>query len=167
MTEIRRQTVKGLREGNVFSRTRTFTESDTVRFAEISRDHNPVHFDERFSRAKKLRGPICHGLLVAGLLTEIGGQIGWLASRMDFRFLRPVYFGDTITCRLTIQTIDARGRAVAESTFTNQSGDVVIKAGLFGILPQAEERRILQDILESEAFPGHGAERGGKHSGPE
>ncbi len=27
-----------------------------------------------------------HGLLVGSMLTEIGGQLGWLATEMDFKF---------------------------------------------------------------------------------
>lgn len=30
---------------------------------------------------------ICHGLLVGGMICEFGGQVGWLASGMDFKVL--------------------------------------------------------------------------------
>tara|TARA_R110002167_G_scaffold145518_2_gene336489 strand:+ start:2008 stop:2397 length:390 start_codon:yes stop_codon:yes gene_type:complete len=91
VTHIREQTVRGLKAGDVFTVTRTFTENDTVTFGEISRDMNPIHYDEHFAAAKGFRGKICHGLLVGGMITEVGGQIGWLASGMNFRFRRPVY----------------------------------------------------------------------------
>jgi 3-hydroxybutyryl-CoA dehydratase len=65
-----------------------------------------VHFDDRFAKVKEFHGRICHGLLVVSILTEIGGQIGWLASGMSFRFKNPVYFGDTIECRFTITELD-------------------------------------------------------------
>lgn len=84
------------------SPARSQNKQDVVNFADISRDHNPVHLDERFAKVKKFRGRVCHGLLVASLLTEIGGQIGWLATRMEFNFKKPVYFGDTISCDFTI-----------------------------------------------------------------
>ncbi|PCM45039.1 MaoC family dehydratase [Marinobacter sp. ANT_B65] len=143
MTHIRKQTVLGLRAGDVFRVTRTFAESDTLAFGEISRDMNPVHYDERFAAAKDFRGKICHGLLVGGMITEVGGQIGWLASGMNFRFRRPVYFGDTITCEFTVTDADERNRAKAEAVLSNQHGEIVIEAWLTGILPGAAERAIL------------------------
>lgn len=146
MTEIRKKTIKGLAAGETFAVTRTFTESDMQKFAEITRDYNPVHFNERFAAAKKFHGKICHGLLAASIITEIGGQIGWLATGMDFRFKKPVYFKDTITCHFTITSIDENGRAIAEAAYRNQNGMVVLEATITGILPNAQERGILSQI---------------------
>lgn len=143
MTTIREQASRGLKQGDAFTITRTFTESDTNVFGEISRDMNPIHYDERFAAAKGLHGKICHGLLVGGMITDIGGQIGWLASGMNFRFQRPVYFGDTITCVFTITEADERNRAKAEAVLSNQQGEVVIEAWLTGVLPGQAERAIL------------------------
>jgi len=121
-------------------------------FADISRDYNPVHFDDRFADAKNFRGRICHGLLVASLATEIGGQIGWLASGMTFRFKKPVYFGETIECSLTITEIDGRNRAKAEAVFKNQQNEVVIEAHLTGIVPGLAERQIME-AMSAEGDP--------------
>lgn len=150
MSEIRKKTIEGLKTGDIFTITRTFNENDMVRFAEITRDYNPVHLSDRFSSSKRLRGRICHGLLIGGMLTEIGGQIGWLASGMDFRFKAPVYFGDTVTCHFVITEIDHRERAVAQAEFKNQDGIVVIQASLTGILPNEHERHILKDIIHDQ-----------------
>lgn len=111
MLHIRNKTIAGLKQSDSFTILRPFTEQDMTAFADISRDYNPVHFDLRFTRAKNFHSPICHGLLVASLLTEICGQIGWLASGMNFRFKKPVYFGDTIECRFTITELDDRNRS--------------------------------------------------------
>ena len=147
MSEIRKRTVRGLMTGDTFTVSRCFTQQDMVAFADITRDFNAVHFDTRFSGAKNFRDRICHGLLVGSMLTEIGGQIGWLASVMNFKFKQPVYFGDTITCRFTITEIDERLRARAEAVYLNQNGDVVLTAELEGILPDAAERRILNAMM--------------------
>ncbi|MGD8992656.1 MAG: MaoC/PaaZ C-terminal domain-containing protein, partial [Desulfobacterales bacterium] len=85
MSKIRNRTIQGLKVGDTFRISRQFTETDMQKFADITRDYNAVHFDSRFADAKNFRGPICHGLLVGSLLTEIGGQIGWLASVMNYR----------------------------------------------------------------------------------
>jgi acyl dehydratase len=147
MSAIRKQAIAGLKAGDSFTVSRTFREADTVAFADISRDYNPVHFDLRFAQAKGLRDRICHGLLVASLLTEIGGQIGWLASGMNFRFKKPVYFDDTIACCVTVIEIDDRNRAKAEAVLKNQQGEIVLEAFLTGIVPGVPERRAMAAML--------------------
>jgi 3-hydroxybutyryl-CoA dehydratase len=147
MSQIRKRTIAGLKQGDSFTVSRTFTEKDTQAFANLSRDFNPVHFDDRFAAAKNFSGRICHGLLVASLLTEIGGQIGWLAAGMNFRFKRPVYFGDTIECIFTITGLDDRNRAKAEAIFKNQQSEIVIEASVTGIVPGPEERRVMETML--------------------
>jgi 3-hydroxybutyryl-CoA dehydratase len=147
MSYIRRKAVAGLKVGDSFAVSRTFTEQDTMAFADISRDYNAVHFDHRFAEARNLHGRICHGLLVASLLTEIGGQVGWLASGMTFRFRKPVYFGDTIECCFTITELDDRNRAKAEAVFKNQQDQTVIEASLTGIIPGLPERRVMEAMM--------------------
>jgi len=147
MSYIRKKAIAGLKQGDSFVVSRTFTEQDTMAFADISRDYNPVHFDHRFAQVKNFHARICHGLLVAGLLTEIGGQIGWLASGMNFRFKKPVYFGDTIECSFTITELDERNRAKAEAVFKNQQDEIVIEAHLTGIIPGLPEERVMKAMM--------------------
>ena len=148
MSEIRKETIRGLKVGDTFTITRKFSEQDMLNFANITRDYNPIHFDNRFARLKNLNGRICHGLLVGSMLTEIGGQIGWLASGMNFRFKKPVYFGDTIICTFTITDIDNNNRARARVVYQNNEGIAVLEADLTGILPGTLERRVLSAMVE-------------------
>lgn len=150
MQKIREATIKGLQAGQVFVVSRTFNEEDILQFARLSRDYNPIHFNDAFVKSKKLDRRICHGLLVAGMLTEIGGQIGWLASGMDLKFLKPVYINDTINCEFTIIEITQRNRAKAEVVFKNQSEEIVLTAVLTGILPSKQEREILKSIEKND-----------------
>ena len=152
MVSFRERAAEGLHVGDSFRTSRTFTDDDVIRFAQISRDYNPVHFDARFAKARNLPAPICHGLLVASLATEIGGQIGWLASSMNFRFKGPVYVGDTITCTWVMTAIDQKGRANASVTTTKEDGATVIEAEISGIVPGLEERKVLSQML-SEGDP--------------
>jgi len=153
MTNIRRRAIQGVQSGDRFTVSRTFLEADMLDFGDITRDFNPVHYDERFAASKNFQGRICHGLLVAGMITEIGGQIGWLASGMNFRFKKPVYFGDTITCTLTVHTIGDDRKAAAEAVFRNQAGTVVLEAQLEGFLPTRDERLILEELLPGADSP--------------
>jgi 3-hydroxybutyryl-CoA dehydratase len=87
---IRKSAVKGLREGDSFNYKRVFTREDTVLFGDLTRDYNPVHYDARWAGSKGFRSEICHGLLVGSMICEFGGQVGWLATGMNFKFIKPV-----------------------------------------------------------------------------
>ena len=147
MSEIREKTISGLKTGDEITITRTFTEADMVAFAGVTRDFNPVHFDDRFARGKHFKDRICHGLLTAGMVTEIGGQIGWLATQMNFEFKKPVYFGDTITCYFTITEKDDRGWARADAIMQNQDGLTVVKAWITGRLPDKTDIEVLKAMV--------------------
>jgi acyl dehydratase len=147
MSDIRKRTIQGLQIGDTFTVSRRFSEEDVMVFADITCDYNPVHFESRFSDAKNFNARICHGLLVGSILTQIGGQIGWLATVMNFRFKQPIYFDETITCRFTITEIDERRRAKAEAIYFNRKGSIVLEAELEGILPDESERSVLKAMV--------------------
>lgn len=147
MPSLRARAAEGLRVGDTFTTVRTFTEDDVAHFARLSGDYNPVHFDASFAQARGFRGKIAHGLLSAGLVTEIGGQIGWVASSMNFRFKGPVYLGEPITCAWVITEIDERGRAKASARITRPDGVTVIEADIGGVVPGPDARELLRRML--------------------
>jgi acyl-CoA thioesterase FadM len=81
------------------------------------------------------------------MISEIGGQIGWLASEMRFRFIRPVYIGETVSCNMTITRVDSRGRAEAEAKFRNGESVVVLEALLKGMLPGPRELDVMTAMV--------------------
>lgn len=156
MSELRRRAIEGLRAGDTFTLRRTMDGALTRAFGELSRDFNPVHYDQRFAAAKGFPGLIAHGLLVGSLLTEFGGQVGWLATGMEFRFRKPVQVGDTVTCVVTIEEVDERGRARARAIVENQDGVTVLEASLRGHLPTGRARDVLAEMV-AEGDPTNGA----------
>ena len=145
---MRQQAIEGLKENDSFTYSRTFSQEETKDFGDITRDYNPVHYDLRWTEAKGFKGLICHGLIVGSMVCEFGGQVGWLATGMNFKFIKPVYFGDTITCTVTITKIENSGRAEAEAMFTNETGEQVGYAHLTGRLPLDHERAILKLMVD-------------------
>lgn len=145
---MRLQAVEGLKQGQSFTYSRTFNQQETQLFGDMTRDYNPVHYDPRWSEAKGFKGLICHGLLVGSMICEFGGQVGWLATGMRFNYLKPVYFGDTVTCTITITRIEEYGRAEAEAFFTNEAGEQVCTAFLTGRLPLEADRELLKQIVD-------------------
>ena len=149
---IRRKAAKGLSPGDSFAYTRTFTKEETMAFGDLTRDYNPVHYDKRWTEEKGFTDLICHGLLIGGMICEFGGQVGWLATGMNFKFLGPVYFNDTIECRVTITKIQENGRAEAQAVFTNQENKKIGIADMTGRLPLEKEKQILSRMI-SEGDP--------------
>jgi 3-hydroxybutyryl-CoA dehydratase len=145
---IRKKAVTGLKTGDSFTYSRRFTKEETMAFGNLTRDYNPVHYDKRWTDEKGFKDLICHGLLIGGMVCEFGGQVGWLATGMNFKFLGPVYFNDTIQCRVTITTIQENGRAEADAVFTNQDGKTVGIVTITGRLPLEKEKQILTRMME-------------------
>jgi acyl dehydratase len=156
MKSPRERAAEGLQVGDRFTIVRCFSDDDIRQFAQISRDYNPVHCDARYATIRGFKAPIAHGLLIASLVTEIGGQIGWLATGMSFEFKRPVYPGEQITCHWLIAEINERGHAKAEVWILNAEGVTVVEATTSGVLPGAQERGYLSQML-SEGDPTNGA----------
>lgn len=77
------------------------------------------------------------GLLTASLPTKIGGDLNYIASRMTFEFLRPVFVGDTVTCEGTVTGVEGaedRLRVSMSISCRNQEGIEVLRGGTEGII---------------------------------
>lgn len=144
---LRERMVNGLKPGDTFCFSRRFSQNETEAFGDLTRDYNPVHYDSRWTRSKGFKDLICHGLLVGGMICEFGGQVGWLATGMSFRFLHPVYFGDIIQCRITLTRLAPNGRAEASAEFTNQKGRQVALADMTGRLPLDDDKALLDQMV--------------------
>jgi 3-hydroxybutyryl-CoA dehydratase len=144
---LRQKAIEGLKAGDSFTYSRTFQKEETEQFGDMTRDYNPVHYDLRWAKSKGFDRLICHGLLVGSMICEFGGQVGWLATGMSYKFIKPVYFDEKITCTVTITKIEKSGKAEAEALFINASGENVCCCLLTGRLPQSHERILLAQMI--------------------
>jgi len=144
---MRQKAIEGIQVGDSFTYSRTFTKEETELFGDITHDYNPVHYDLRWAKSKGFDRLICHGLLVGSMICELGGQVGWLATGMNFKFIKPVYFGDTITCTVKIIKVENSGRAEAEASFYNNSGEKVCCCTLTGRVSNKRERYLLAQMV--------------------
>lgn len=145
---IRQKAIQGFKQGDSFLLKRTFTQKETLSFGDMTKDYNPVHYESIWSNQKGFNGLICHGLLIGSMICEFGGQVGWLATGMNFKFLHPVYFNDTIQCSITITKIEKNGHAEAEAYFTNQNNKQVCFAHMTGRVPMSNEKELLEQIVK-------------------
>ena len=90
--------------GKKFTLTKTFAESDVYLFAGIIGDLFPAHVNEEYCK---------HDILAMGY-----DQV---------KFLKPVFFGDTITATYWITEVnEARRKTTGQCVMTNQRGETVL-----------------------------------------
>ena len=95
--------------GQTATRTLTVTPSHVERFAEISGDRNPLHFDEEFAAKTKFGRLVAQGGLTTGLLHALVAMdmpgSGTVFLSQDWKFTAPVFIGDTIVATAEVLSV--------------------------------------------------------------
>jgi len=122
---------EAFRVGDRATFTKTFTEEDVRRFAELSGDDHPAHRDGAYAEQSRYGRPVVHGMLTASLLSTTNGLLlgtpGAVSIEQNLRFLRPVFVGDTITATTeVVKLLPEQRRLRCRTTCTNQNGEDVL-----------------------------------------
>ena len=125
-------------EGEVaLSPGRTITETDVVTFSWVSGDVNPMHTDAEYSAKSALGQRIAHGALGLSVGTGLSAQLGHLIGTAvaalgvdEWRFLAPIFLGDTVHLRTTVVSAREtskpdRGVLKRRMELINQRGQIV------------------------------------------
>ena len=86
--------------GQIASKTLTLTEDHVKKYAEITGDYNPLHFDKDFVGKTKfgklvVQGGLTTGLVHALVAMDLPGP-GTVFLNQNWKFVAPVFIGDTI-----------------------------------------------------------------------
>lgn len=113
--------------------TKTVSEADVYLYAGISGDFSPNHVDEEYMRAGRYGRRVAHGTLLLGFMSAasarlyVGRTVSLGYDRV--RFVKPVFFGDTIRTEYKIARYDMQKKRVfADVTCTNQHNAIVAVA---------------------------------------
>lgn len=144
------RTRERLAVGDSGSFTKTLTEEDVFHFARISGDFNPLHVDEAYAARSIFKGRIAHGILTAGIVStvlasEIPG-VGTIIVEFQIRFLKPVYFGDTITANAVVSEVASPKRVRLVVYVTNQRGEEVAQGSVLVVPP-------METLVETPSAP--------------
>lgn len=119
--------------GQKASRSLALTSRHVSVYAELTGDHNPLHFDEAFAKGTgKLDGLIVQGGLTTGLLhalvaTDLPGP-GSVFLSQNWKFTAPVYIGDTITAEAEVLSVHATKPVCQLAVrISRQTGDTVLE----------------------------------------
>jgi 3-hydroxybutyryl-CoA dehydratase len=128
---------------------RTLGEADVTLFAGLSGDFNPLHTDAEFAQSCGFGQRVAHGMLGLSVATGLAARAGFLDGTalaflsVDWKFRRPILFGDTIAADVTVtraKAMPAMGGGIVtfDVRVRNQRGEVVQK-GLWEILVKSAE----------------------------
>ncbi len=139
------KTRKTLQVGDTGRFAKVITEKDVFAFADASGDHNPLHIDEDYAKQSVFKDRIAHGILTAGIISTVLASelpgLGTIFVELHIRFLKPVYFDDTITATGQVTEIINDKRVRLMVACVNQHGkDVAI--GNAVVIPPAETKII-------------------------
>lgn len=118
--------------GHEASRSLTLTAAHVARFAELSGDYNPLHFDEAFAAGTKFGALVVQGGLTTGLLHALVAMDmpgpGTVFLSQNWKFTAPVYIGDTITASARVLSVHA-SKPVTQLAIrvTRQTGETVLE----------------------------------------
>jgi acyl dehydratase len=129
-------TFDDLRVGDQWeSLRRTITETDVVLFAGLSGDFSPLHVDHSSAKSNPFGQPVGHGLLGLAIATGLISQAPRLDTLallaiLEWRFHRPILFGDTIHATSTVEelhphTNGRRGVVTWRRRVLNQVGHLI------------------------------------------
>lgn len=118
--------------GDTATVSKTITDDDIRHFADLVGDHNGVHLNDDFALNTRFGRRIAHGMLSASLIsTCIGTKMpgnGAVYLSQTFKFVAPVYPGDTVTARVTITKIrEDKPIVTLETVCFNQHEEPVVK----------------------------------------
>ena len=118
--------------GDTASVTKTITQKDIEKFAELSGDRNSIHLDQNYAKGTRFQGCIAHGMLTSSLISNVIGNelpgLGSIYLSQSLKFVAPVFPNDTITARATVTSVRPDKPIVTlETVCTNQREETVVK----------------------------------------
>ena len=117
--------------GQKASISKTISEQDVFQFADLVKDHNPVHIDKEFAKKSIFGKRIVHGMFGASLISAVLGTKlpgpGTIYLSQTLQFLAPVFIGDTITAKAKVIKIrNDKPIITLETSCYNQNEDLVL-----------------------------------------
>jgi 3-hydroxybutyryl-CoA dehydratase len=131
MAGIEEKKYSDIQVGDKGSYSKTISDEDVKRFAEITGDFNPVHVDEEFAKNSLFKERIAHGFLTGALISTVFGTIlpgpNTIYLNQELNFKAPVKIGDTITAECEVlEKNDAKKIMKFKTEVKNQEGKVVL-----------------------------------------
>ena len=132
--------------GQKATRSITLTTGHVKRFAELSGDYNPLHFDESFTAKTKFKRLVVQGGLTTGLLHALVAMDmpgpGTVFLSQNWRFTAPVFIEDTITAEAEVLSVhETKPVTQLKIKITRQDGETVLEGEAWCYTFSSEEKK--------------------------
>lgn len=122
--------------GQKAKRSLTITSDHVKKFAEMTGDYNPLHFDENFAAKTKFGGLVVQGGLITGILNALVAMDlpgpGSVFMSQELKFNAPVYIDDSITGEVEVLSVhETKPVTQLRVTVSRQTGEVVLEGTAF------------------------------------
>ena len=111
----------------------TVTAEHVRKYAEITGDYNPLHFDETFAANTKFGKLVAQGGLTTGILHALVAMDmpgpGTVFLSQNWKFTTPVYIGDTISAEAEVLSVHATKPVCQLRIVIQRNGGEVVLEG--------------------------------------
>ncbi|MGM0215831.1 MaoC family dehydratase [Enterococcus sp. AZ109] len=132
--------------------TKTISESDVYQYAGITGDFSQMHMNAEFMKTTPFKERIVHGVLTFSfgctastmIQQQANADIPSVSYGYDkLRFIKPVFFGDTVTAKYTVKRVDlAEMKTYADVEIFNQHGEICVFAiHILKFIPEEDMER--------------------------
>lgn len=119
---------------------KTLTETDLYIFAGVTGDYSWLHVNEVRAQKSRFKGRIIHGMLLAGLISNVVGNqmpgAGTIYGSQELKFLRPCFINDTVRAQTEVIELMPQGRVRLRTTCHNQHGELLVDGEAIVIPPR-------------------------------
>ncbi len=126
------------------TRSLSLTSDHVKGYAELTGDHNPLHFDEAFAAKTRFKRLVVQGGLTTGLLhalvaMDLPGP-GTVFLSQHWKFTAPVFIGDTITADVEVLSVHpTKPVTQLDIKVTRRAGEVVLEGEAWCYTFRAED----------------------------
>lgn len=116
--------------GKVYRHKFHVTSDQVSQFADITGDHNRVHFDDEYAKKCGFESKLVHGFLVTSVFSKVFGTLfpgdGTIYMKQSFSFCLPVYIGTELEAAFKVTSKIGRKLIVNTLIINSKTSEVVV-----------------------------------------
>ena len=130
MQKAARLNYSDINQGDVYSFKRKISKNDTMDFAKLSGDFNPLHVDPDFGKKSAFKNNVVHGMLAASLFSTLvgmhcpGEKSLYIAQTLNFRL--PLYYDDVAIVKGTVISKNDNVKIITLKTEILKNGKIAV-----------------------------------------
>lgn len=145
------KTVNDIKVGDEFRQPYQISDADVQKFAEISGDFNPAHFNEEYAKGTIFKNRIAHGMISVAKFSGIFGMdlpgLGAIWGAQSVKFLAPVQLNQPYTAIAKAKSVE--GKVVVFECWVEDAAGTKVLEGEGTLYPIPQK---VKDAMDAEAL---------------